>query len=238
MILAHRDEPDDGDQRRIRVEVLLNWFETNRRAFPWRGQPSAYEIAVAEVLLQKTSAKNVLPVFDAFIRSFPTIERLALADREVVAAIIQPLGIPRRARLLVEMGRTVVEKWAGMFPRTTDELATLPGIGPYGAAAIASIAFGEQTPMIDINVMRIIERVFSIPYTPRSGPSRRMQQFVGRLLPPNRASDFNLALLDFGALVCQRRTPRCDICPLTTICAYYGRTASRHRVVGQQTAQD
>jgi A/G-specific adenine glycosylase len=201
---------------------LLAWFEKNRRRFPWRARPrSAYRIAVAEALLQKTSATNALPIYKRLIRKYPTVGSLAAADLRTLRALLRPLGLPRRSRLLRDLAVEIVSKHHSRFPRTEAELRMLPGVGPYGASAIASQALGSQVPMIDVNVMRIFHRVFTMPYTPRSGPSRRLRELVAEVLPPEEASDFNLALIDFGALICSSRNPRHDICPIAELCDYW-----------------
>lgn len=227
-----RDEQTPEPERDLRtrekqavfVERLLAWFQENQRSFPWRGSRGAYELAVAEALLQKTAARNARSVYEQFIIEFPTPEALAAADPAVVVARLQPLGLPRRAELLQRLALAIVEEHGGQFPDTEEELRKLPGVGPYGAAAIACLAFGRSAPMLDINVMRIMERVFSLPSRPRSGPSKRLRSFVGEMVPPGNEREFNLALVDFGALVCQSRAPRCAECPLARICNYYATT--------------
>lgn len=214
------------------VSKVLNWFTRNRRNFPWRVNPTPYRVAVAECILQKTSAANALPVFVNLIEEYPTLRTLAAADAGRVAELLSPLGLPRRARLLTELAASIVADHGGRFPQSEAALRKLPGIGPYGAAAIASLVFGQPAPMIDRNVMRIVGRVFSIEWSPRSGPSRELRDFIVRLMPHARAGDFNLALVDFGALVCRTRNPICSICPLTEICDYYSSSQKEDPVAG------
>ncbi len=202
------------------VDRLLVWFVRNERPFPWRESRDPYTIAVAEILLQKTSATNVLLVYGEFLQRFPSVRVLAGDSPEAAANVIRPLGLPRRALLLVETARTIMSAWGGQFPREVNDLRNLPGIGPYCAAAVSALAFDQPVAMIDINVMRIIERVFSIPYTRRNGPSLQVRRFVANLLPSQREREFDLALVDFGALICRKRDPQCNICPLADICHY------------------
>lgn len=206
------------------TDILLGWFSREGRSFPWRNNVSAYRIAVAEALLQKTSAVNVLPVFQTFIRKYPTVQALAMASSEEVAADLQSLGLPRRARLLHQLANEIVCMHGGQFPEAESALRKLPGVGPYGAAAIASLAFGSRLPMIDINVMRIFERISQIKATPRSGPSKLLRKVLLAILPEGKEASFNLALLDFGALVCRSRAPLCSHCPASHICSYYAVT--------------
>ena len=209
--------PQYAHRRRF-SELLLRWYSTNKRDFPWRATKSAYKIAVAEVLLQKTCARNALPVYEEMVHRYPTARKLAEAESAHLAQILLPLGLPRRASLLHGMARKVVEKHAGCFPRTEPELRALPGIGPYGAGAIASQAFNLRAPMIDINVMRILSRVFSMPFKPRNGPTATQRQTVLDLMSGMSPRQFNLALLDFGALVCTARRPGCESCQLSRLC--------------------
>jgi A/G-specific adenine glycosylase len=206
------------------TDILLDWFSKEGRSFPWRNDVSAYRIAVAEALLQKTSAVNALPVFQTFILKYPTVQTLAVANSEEVAADLQSLGLPRRARLLHQLANEIVSMHGGRFPETESALRKLPGVGPYGAAAIASLAFGSRLPMIDINVMRIFERISQIKATPRSGPSKFLREVLLAILPQGKEASFNLALLDFGALVCRSRAPLCSDCPVSHICSHYAAT--------------
>ncbi len=203
------------------TSLLLAWFSKNCRDFPWRETTSPYEIAVAEALLQKTAATNALPIYPDFLEQFPTVDDLAQADSETVLKLLKPLGLPARSRRLHQMAREVVEKYNGDFPTTEEEIRKLPGAGPYGAAAIACQAFDEQLPMIDINVMRIFHRVFSVPFKPRNAPAKALRALVLKYMPEGKAREYNLALLDLGALLCHSSDPECSMCPLTQVCDYY-----------------
>jgi A/G-specific adenine glycosylase len=142
---------------------LLSWFREHERDLPWRWGRPAYEIAVAVVMLQHTSVASAAPVFCRLVERYPTVERLAAADPEEVRALVGPLGLPARAERLVRLARAVVEQHGGAFPKDEAALRALPGIGHYGAATIACLAFGRRAAMIDVNVVRILARVFSVP---------------------------------------------------------------------------
>jgi len=202
------------------ASLLLRWFEENKREFPWRPARNPYQAAIAEILLQKTSATNARPIYEQFIRSYPTIHDLAAAEPEALVRLLRPLGIPRRALLIQQLAKEVIAKHGGEFPDTEEMLRSLPGLGPYSAGAVASQAFSRRSPMIDINVMRIFGRVFSIPSSPRAGPPKRLREAVLEAMPPGDEARFNLALLDFGALVCRKRDPQCATCPLANLCDY------------------
>jgi A/G-specific adenine glycosylase len=201
--------------------ALLKWFRLNRRKFPWRtGKKNAYRIAVAEILLQKTNVEKVVPVFKRLINQYPTAKDVTQSDQSDLSELLRPLGLPRRALLLRQLCQRLESEHNGIFPSSEKELRKLPGIGPYGAGAIASQVFGQPAPMIDINVMRIFHRVFSTTFTPRSGPSKELRELVVELMPLDKPADFNLGLIDFGALICRSRNPQHDICPMASFCDY------------------
>jgi A/G-specific adenine glycosylase len=201
---------------------LLAWFQVHGRRFPWRrARNSAYRIALAEALLQKTNVEKALPVFSQLIRKYPAVGDLAKADLAELALLLKPLGLPRRALLLHQLGVVVQSKYGGKFPRDEKKLRELPGVGPYGAGAIASQAFGKRAAMIDINVMRVFHRVFGTPFTPRSGPSKEARQLARDLMPLGKEAEFNLALIDFGALVCRSKNPAHEKCPFADFCEFY-----------------
>lgn len=209
------------DKQKHFTSELLRWFKKNRRDFPWRdSRVSAYEIALAEALLQKTSVTNALPIYKEVLKKYPNVESLAKSDLNELKDLLRPLGLPRRAILLQQLAKTIAENYQGIFPEDETELVKLPGIGQYGAGAIASQAFGKRATMIDINVMRILHRVFSVKFAPRQKPSKDLRQLVLSLTPKGKEAAFNLALLDFGALVCRAKNPRHDECPMAEFCDF------------------
>jgi A/G-specific adenine glycosylase len=219
--VAKRDSRLDGRLLERFSHVLLEWFRANKRVFPWRvGRRTPYRIALAEALLQKTNVEKVVPIFQLLFRRFPTVKKLSAANPKELADILRPLGLPRRATLLHQLAVRVVAERRGVFPSSELELRKLPGIGPYGAGAIASQAFHQRAPMIDINVMRIFHRVFSTDFNPRSGPSKELRELALKLMPQGSEDAFNLALIDFGALVCRSRNPKHDTCPLASFCNF------------------
>ncbi len=212
---------NESNKRKRFTTELLKWFKKSRRDFPWRDSDvSAYQIALAEALLQKTSVTNALPVFRQVFVKYPNIESLAKADLEELKVLLRPLGLPRRAILLHQLAKVVTESYDGIFPTDETELVKLPGIGQYGAGAIASQAHKQRAPMIDINVMRILHRVFSVKFSPRQKPSKDLRQFALSLTPKGKEAAFNLALLDFGAIVCRAKNPQHDKCPMAKFCDF------------------
>ena len=197
--------------------ALLTWFDRHRRSLPWRATRDPYRIWVAEVMLQQTQVKTVIPYYASFLDRFPTVEALAAASIDEVLARWSGLGYYRRARQLYAAARRVVE--LGGFPRTSVELRELPGIGPYTAAAIGSMAFGEPVPVLDGNVERVLSRRLGLDQDPKKAAARRMLLEAGAgLLDDARPGDSNQALMELGAMICRPRRPDCGSCPLAEGC--------------------
>lgn len=191
---------------------LLRWFEGARRDLPWRKEPrDPYAVWISEVMLQQTRVDVVVPYYQRFLRRFPTLPSLARAPLDDVLAQWSGLGYYSRARNLHRAARAC----GGALPRTSAALRELPGFGPYTAAAVASLAFGEDVALVDGNVARVLCRVFALDGDPRLQALQKAQE----LLPPGRAGAFNEALMELGATVCVPATPRCPACPVSHECA-------------------
>ncbi len=202
-----------------RTENLLNWFARNARDLPWRRDRTPYRVWVAEVMLQQTRAETVAPYYERFIARFPTLEALAQASLEEVLKVWEGLGYYARARQLHTAAQKVFREYGGRLPDTSRELKRLPGIGPYIAGAVASIAFGRPEVALDANARRVLARLCAIAGNPQQAAVRqRMEECARALLPPNRPGPFNEALMELGATVCTPRRPRCDACPLADDC--------------------
>jgi A/G-specific adenine glycosylase len=198
---------------------LLAWYRANRRDLPWRRTQDPYRIWVSETMLQQTQVSTVIPYFERFVRRFPDVSALAAAPDEDLLAAWSGLGYYSRARNLRAAAREVRERFAGRVPDDYDRFLELPGVGPYTAGAVMSIAFGEKRPVVDGNVARVLSRAFALAGDPRSGPaSARLWEIAGALVPEGAASDFNQALMELGALVCAPRSPSCLLCPLASAC--------------------
>jgi A/G-specific adenine glycosylase len=197
---------------------LLAWYDRCRRDLPWRRSRDPWAVWVSEVMLQQTRVETVVPYFERFLARFPDPAALAVADTEEVLAHWSGLGYYRRARQLQSAARVVVER--GGLPRTAAELVRLPGVGPYTAAAIASIAFAEPVPVLDGNVIRVAARLSADPGDPgRAADRRRLLAVAATLIDRQRPGDSNQALMELGATVCLPRAPRCGQCPLADGCA-------------------
>jgi A/G-specific adenine glycosylase len=206
--------------------ALLAWYDRVKRDLPWRGlAPDFYRVWLSEIMLQQTRVEAVIPYFERFLARFPDVHALARAEEPAVLAAWSGLGYYSRARNLHRAAKQVA---SGGAPADYEELRALAGIGPYTAAAIASIAFGQPHAAMDGNVIRVISRMtgdageISSPAT-----KARFTAAAQRLLDPGRPGDFNQAMMELGATVCIPRSPRCGECPVERFCA--GRAAGRER---------
>ena len=199
-------------------DALLSWFDRHRRDLPWRRTSDPYKIWLSEVMLQQTRVETVLPFYTRFLERFPTVEDLARAELDEVLALWSGLGYYRRARQLHAAARVVASSGAG-FPSTVEGLLSLPGVGAYTAAAVASIAFRVPAPVMDGNVERVISRVLASDEDPKSGKARkRLLAAAEDLLDRERPGDSNQALMELGATLCSPRRPKCLLCPIRPGC--------------------
>jgi len=200
------------------AEKLLAWYAVNARTLPWRGHPDPYAVWVSEIMLQQTQVETVSPYFERWMARFPTLEALAAASEQEVLALWEGLGYYSRARNLWRAARQVWEA-GGQMPRTAADLALLPGVGRYTAAAIASMAFGQDEAALDGNIRRVLARVFNVTLPARSPEGeRQLWALAQQHLPPGRAGDYNQALMDLGSQICTPRAPACLVCPLQALC--------------------
>src|SRR5882672_5249609 len=196
-------------------DALLGWFQTERRKLPWRGTTDPYHILVSEIMLQQTRVVVVEDRYKKFVRQFPTVERLARSKEQTVLAAWSGLGYYRRARALHASAKEIAK--SGRFPASAAELRELPGVGRYTAAAVASIAFGEATAVVDGNVQRVLRRLHGSQLSDET-----CWQAAGKLLDQRHPGDFNQAMMELGALVCLPGQPLCHACPVAALCASRG----------------
>ncbi|MEH2512362.1 A/G-specific adenine glycosylase [Nitrobacteraceae bacterium AZCC 1564] len=201
--------------------LLLAWYDRHRRQLPWRALPGErqdpYRVWLSEIMLQQTTVKAVGPYFQKFTARWPTVAALGSASLDDVLRMWAGLGYYSRARNLHACAVAVLRDHAGVFPDTEEDLRTLPGIGPYTAAAIAAIAFDRHTMPVDGNIERVVSRLFAVEEPlPKSKP--QIQALATTLLWDSRAGDSAQALMDLGATICTPKKPACALCPLNDDC--------------------
>ncbi len=198
---------------------LLRWFDENRRDLPWRRFRTPYTAWIAEIMLQQTRVETVIPYFERWLERFPDLETLANADEQEVLKQWEGLGYYSRARSLLKSAQLIAADYGGTVPRDPAVLRTLPGIGAYTAAAIASIAYGEPAAALDGNIRRILSRYRDIAEPLREAKTeRRLRELAEEYLNRERPGDHNEALMDLGAGVCLPKDPHCAVCPLAEDC--------------------
>jgi A/G-specific adenine glycosylase len=200
---------------------LLRWFDREKRVLPWRGETDPYRILVSEIMLQQTRVAVVEDRYKEFLKQFPTVERLARAREQTVLAAWSGLGYYRRARSLHAAAKQISRR---TFPRTSADLAALPGVGRYTASAVASIAFGEPVAVVDGNVKRVLQRLLA-----RTLSDDECWKAAAELLDRQRPGDFNQGMMELGALVCLPAGPACAKCPVVGICLAQGERADRKK---------
>ena len=198
---------------------LIPWFQRHGRDLPWRHRRTPYRVWLAEVMLQQTRVETAIPYYARFLERFPTVEALALAPLEEVLKIWEGLGYYARARHLHAAARQVVGEYDGRLPNTFEALIGLPGLGPYTAGAVASIAFDVPVIALDGNARRVLSRLFAVAGDPRRAATRkRLEALAEDCLPVESPGLFNEALIELGATICHPRNPECDHCPLVGAC--------------------
>ena len=200
---------------------LLSWFARDGRTFPWR-EPgrTPYEVIVAEMLLQRTTATGVARTYAGFVERFPSWVALAQSPLEDLENALRPFGLWRRKALAFQHLAQSIEEHGGVVPRTRAELERLRGIGPYTASAVLAIVYGRAEPLLDVNMARLLGRFLGPLERTEASPRRTLHALALRLVSSKRSLEVNWAVLDFGARVCKARRPLCQECPLRTRCAY------------------
>lgn len=200
---------------------LLRWYRKNARSLPWRDAPTPYRVWVSEIMLQQTRVEAVKPYFERFMKMLPDIRALAEAPEETYLKLWEGLGYYSRVRNLHKAACQVMERYGGELPRSYEALLSLPGIGPYTAGAIASIAYGLPAPAVDGNVLRVVTRITADSSNISDVKVRKqIEQRVRLAIPSDAPGAFNQALMELGATVClPNGAPQCEACPLKSLCA-------------------
>ena len=216
-----RSLPAPADRRRFR-QRLLTWYGRHGRDLPWRKTDDPYHILVSEIMLQQTQVDRVLPKYAEWLDKYPSMEVLAKAPELDVTRTWYPLGYNIRPKRLQSIARESVAKYGGRLPSDEATLLSFKGIGAYTAGAIRSFAFRERAAILDTNVARVLFRVFVAKGDPKSHAMKQQLWKISETVMPHRqVFDFNQALMDFGAMVCVARNPKCLVCPMTKSCRAY-----------------
>jgi A/G-specific adenine glycosylase len=213
-------EHSSNDEWRF-VQLIIEWGRENRRSFPWREGRTPYKVLLAEMLLQRTPANRVSRYFPMLITRFPEPRALALIDIDQLETILAPLGLRKRAEWIALVMRELCHKRKCRVPSQEAALTKLPGIGPYTARAVLCFGFGKDISVVDINVARVLSRVFlGCDVTRKPSGDKAMWEFAGRIIPKKFGPQYNESLLDHAALVCKKK-PKCGICPIARMCKYF-----------------
>lgn len=199
---------------------LLRWWPSHQRHFPWRQTDDPYRIIVAEFMLHRTQATQVVPVYERFVEQYPDVLSLAHANLTNIGTLLYPLGLTSRCNTFVAAAQMLVERFAGMVPMETSDLMTLPGVSQYISAAVRCFAWNLPDAIVDTNTVRIVGRLFGIELKDSLRRNRRFVALIRGLADPERPRDYNYALLDLAAGICTKKTPpACERCPLRHSCA-------------------
>ncbi len=217
-----------GEERRLFQEAVLCWVTDQLRDYPWRKPGrSPYEILIAEILLKRTTATAAARVYEDFLHKFPSPQAINDADEEELAQVFLKVGLQwQRAKAVKALAGHLTEVQGGEIPCDLHLLLGIPGLGEYSARAILSFGFGIPVAVVDANIERILGRAFQ-NVLPRRPSQHSLQVLAGSLLPNKSHRDYNLGLLDLGAVICRYTAPLCEECPLTSICAYYNQNKGR-----------
>lgn len=202
-------------------DIIVHWYHKHARDFPWRHTRDPYKIMIAEFMLHRTRAEQVVPVYMEFLQKYPDVFALASASPEEVQKVTEHLGLHWRGKHFIEAARYIVGKYNGEFPDSYDELRKIPGIGEYIAGAILTICFNKPAPVVDSNIARFINRFHGLNL---KGEIRRKKQIVeiaSELFDCEKPGKFLFALIDFTSLICKPGKPSCDSCPLKNYCKFY-----------------
>lgn len=198
--------------------ALLGWWETNKRDFPWRKTKDPYKILMAELLLHRTKASQVSKVYEMMILQYPTLSDLRDFDPDKLRLMLKPLGLVWRTELIIELIEVLSKRYGFQIPDDRESLLSLPGIGDYITSAVRCFAYGHAEVVIDTNTTRVISRIFGIKNHNEQRRNPRVRTKYEGILNRADPESFNYALIDLGALLCSPDNPKCNSCPLKSMC--------------------
>lgn len=212
----------DSEKKKVFLKKLFQWHKKNYRNFSWRQSRNPYHILLAEIMLQKTDANKVEKIFNLFIKKYPSPKSLSKARLSQIQGYFDHLGIRKRASRVKDLSKDLVNRYNSTVPMNIKELKSLPGVGDYISNAVLCFSLNKNNPLIDTNFIRILDRVFSIrSLKSRARTDNELWKIIANIIPKNNGREFNLAILDFAALVCKARNPDHKNCPMKEICSYY-----------------
>jgi len=212
--------PSAEDIRIFRSKIV-RWFDKNKRNYPWRETHEPFKVLIAEMMLRRTKADQVKQVYDRLFAEYPSIEAMAKAGDEELERILYPLGLKWRTPAFGLVAREVQAKYQCRIPEVREELTTLPGVGEYVAGAVLSIAYGKKEWIVDSNIVRLFKRYFGIKTSKEGRRDKDVVEIAKMHASGKDPRKANLALLDFAALICLPRNPKCTLCPLSSTCHYH-----------------
>lgn len=201
--------------------ILLRWYRKHGRSYPWRKSPTPFHMLIAEMMLQRTKADQVVPVYLKLLNEYPTASDLAEADLSDLQSILNPLGLAWRISRFKEMAKALVDRFNGVVPEKREELTSLPDVGDYVAGAVLSIALQKPEWVVDSNIVRLFRRYFGIQTSSEGRRDAHVIELAKRFTSKRRPRETTLAILDFTSLVCTPALPRHDICPLKSKCVVF-----------------
>lgn len=202
--------------------VILRWWRHNKRDLPWRHTNDPYPILISEFFLQRTQARQVVPIYKEFLKKYPTIQALAKEKTKKIQKSIRPLGLAKKAKFISAFANIIINEYDGKIPSNFEKLISLHGIGVYTANSILCFAFGERRPLVDRNIARLINRFFGLSFNiDRAHTDKNLWEIMSMILPRKGAREFNQALLDLEENICRPRSPQCGECLLSDICSYF-----------------
>lgn len=200
---------------------LFEWWMISKREFPWRYSHSPYEIMVAEILLHRTRAAQVIPLYDMFLDRFPTFESLITTNAKELKSIFHSAGLNWRWDKFMKMVNEINKRFNGVIPSDSDKLTSLPGVSQYIASAIRCFGYGYPEVIMDTNTVRITGRLHGLIITDSSRRNKKFRGLLELMIDTNRPEEFNFAMIDLAAKICKARNPECTVCPINQNCKYF-----------------
>jgi A/G-specific adenine glycosylase len=205
------------------VKIILEWYSKNKRSYPWRENLNAYKVLIAEMMLQRTKAEQVVPIYLRFLEKYSDPFLLAFSKLSEVEELLEPLGLRWRAKKIWEMAKILVRDFNGKVPSSLEDLLKLPGVGNYAAHAVLCFGFNKDVPIIDANICRVVSRLFNIVPKKESRRDKKIIEKINNLhmyVPQGLSKEYNWGMLDFAAQICIPRKPKCKICVVRNFCKY------------------